>query len=93
MKRITFKLLLFINSTLLVIYMGLEINIQMPCSISKIVSLFLSSLMLIDAAYVSSCNIKDNKAISLFCGLLALDSWYILLSVSDNAVTNIAFYA
>ncbi len=93
MKRIIFKLLLFINSTLLVIYMGLEINIQMPCSISKIVSLFLSSLMLIDAAYVSSCNIRDNKAISLFCGLLALDSWYILLSVSDNAVTNIAFYA
>ena len=93
MKRIIFKLLLFINSILLVIYMGLEINIQMPCSISKTVSLFLSSLMLIDAAYVSSCNIKDNKAISLFCGLLALDSWYILLSVSDNAVTNIAFYA
>ena len=54
MKRIIFKLLLFINSTLLVIYMGLEINIQMPCSISKTVSLFLSSLMLIDAAYVSS---------------------------------------
>ena len=93
MKRIIFKLLLFINSTLFIIYMGLEINIQMPCSISKIVSLFLSSLMLADATYVSSCNIRDNKAISLFCGLLALDGWYMLLSVSDNAVTNIAFYA
>ena len=93
MKRIIFKLLLFINSTLLIIYMGLEINIQMPCSISRIVSLFLSSLMLIDAAYVSSCNIRDNKAISLFCGLLALDSWYILLSVSDNAMADIVFYA
>ena len=44
MKRIIIKFLLFINSTLLIIYMGLEINIQMPCSISKIVSLFLSSL-------------------------------------------------
>ena len=73
--------------------MGLEINIQMPCGISKTVSLFLSSLMLIDAAYVSSCNVRDNKAITLFCGLLALDGWYMLLSVSDNAVTNIAFYA
>ena len=72
--------------------MGLEINIQMPCSISKIVSLFLSSLMLIDAAYVSSCNIRDNKAISLFCGLLALDGWYMLLSVSDNAIADIVFY-
>ncbi|RKJ47478.1 ATP-binding protein [bacterium 1XD42-54] len=93
MKRIIFKLLLFINYTLLIIYIGLEINIQMPCSISKIVSLFLSSLMLIDATYVSSCNIRDNKAISLFCGLLALDGWYMLLSVSDNAAADIVFYA
>lgn len=93
MKHIVFKLLLFINSTLLIAYMGLEINIHMPCSISKIVSLFLSSLMLIDTTYVSSCNIRDNKAISLFCGLLALDSWYILLSVSDNVITDMVFYA
>ena len=93
MKRIIFKLLLFINSTLLVIYMGLEINIQRPCSISKTVSVFLSSLMLIDATYVSSCNIRDNKALSLFCGLLALDGWYMLLSVSDNAAADIVFYA
>lgn len=92
MKHIAFKLLLFINSTLLIIYMGLVINIHVPCSISKIVSLFLSSLMLIDATYVSSCNIRDNKAISLFCGLLALDSWYILLSIPDNAITGIVFY-
>ncbi len=93
MKRMIFKLLLFINFILLILYMGLEINIQMPCSMSKTVSVFLSSLMLIDASYVSSCNIRDNKAISLFCGLLALDGWYISLSVSDNAITNIAFYA
>ena len=93
MKRMIFKLLLFINFILLILYMGMEINIQMPCSMSKTVSVFLSSLMLIDAAYVSSCNIRDNKAISLFCGLLVLDSWYISLSVSDNAITNIAFYA
>ena len=91
MKRINPKLLLFINSTLLIIYMGLEINIQMSVSISKIVSLFLSSLMLIDATYVSSCNIRDNKAISLFCGLLALDGWYMLLSVSDNTIADIVF--
>ena len=93
MKHIIFKLLLLINSTLLVIYMGLVINIHAPCSISKIVSLFLSSLMLVDATYVSSCNIRNNKAISLFCGLLALDSWYILLSIPDNAIAGIIFYA
>lgn len=93
MKRIVLKLLLLINSTLLMIYMGLEINIQVPCSISETVSYFLSSLMLIDAAFVSSCNIRDNKAVSLFCGLLALDSWYILLSVSDSGITDLVFRA
>ncbi len=92
MKHIIFKLLLLINSTLLIIYMGQVINIHAPCSISKIVSLFLSSLMLADATYISSCNIKNNKAISLFCGLLALDSWYILLSIPDNAIAGIVFY-
>ncbi len=93
MKYIALKLLLFINSTLFILYMGLVINIHVPCSISDIVSLFLSSLMLADAAYVSSCNIRDNKAISLFCGLLALDSWYILLSIPDHSITDIVFYA
>jgi len=93
MKRIHPKLLLLIHSTLLLIYMGLEITIQTPYGISKTVALFLSSLMLADTTYVSSCNIRDNKAISLFCGMLALDSWYILLSVSSNAVSGIFFYA
>ncbi len=41
--------------------------------------LFLSSLPLIDVTYVSSCNIRENKNYFLFCGLLALESWYILL--------------
>ncbi len=93
MKRIHPKLLLLIHSTLLLIYMGLEITIQTPCGISKTVALLLSSLMLADSTYVSSCNIRGNKAISLFCGMLALDSWYILLSVSGNAVSGIVFYA
>lgn len=93
MKHLIFKFLLLINSTLLLIYMGLVINIHVPYSISKIVSLFLSSLMLADAIYVSSCNIRNNKAISLFCGLLSLDSWYILLSIPDNAIADIVFNA
>ena len=31
--------------------------------------------MLIDITYISSCNVRENKVISLFCGLLALHSW------------------
>lgn len=55
--------------------------------------LFLSSLLLIDVTYVSSCNIRENKTISLFCGLLALESWYILLAASGNSITNTIFFA
>ena len=91
MKPAIWKLLLFTNSILLIMYMGLTIN--SPLSIIETVPMFLSSLILIDATFVSACNIRENKVISLFCGLLALDSWYMLLAVSDNAVTNMAFRA
>ena len=91
MKPIILKLLLFINSILMIMYMGLTINL--PFSIIETVPLFLSSLILIDVTFVSACNIRENKVISLFCGLLALDGWYMLLAVSDNAVTNMAFRA
>ncbi len=91
MRGILFKLLLFTDSILLIMYMGLATNT--PPGIKDTVPIFLSSLMLIDATYTSSCNIRENKIISLFCGLLALDGWYILLSVSDNAITYKAFSA
>ena len=93
MKHTALNLLLLANSILLIIYMGLAINRNIPVSITGTVPLFLSSLMLIDITYISSCNIRENKVISLFCGLLALHSWYILLSASDNAVAGMAFLA
>lgn len=86
-----FRLLLFTNFISLIVYMGLTINL--PHGITETVPMLLSSLILIDVTYVSSCNIRENKVISLFCGLLVLDSWYMLLAVSDNAITSIAFMA
>ncbi len=91
MKSVILKLLLITNSILLIMYMGLTINL--PLSIIETVPLFLSSLILIDVTFVSACNIRENKVISLFCALLALDSWYMLLAVSENAIMNIAFRA
>ena len=93
MKRITLNLLLFANSILLIMYMALAINRNMAFNATGIVSLFLSSLMLIDITYISSCNVRGNKVISLFCGLLALHSWYILLSAQDDARTGMVFSA
>ncbi len=92
-KHMILNLLLFANSILLIMYMGLNINRYMAFNATGAVSLFLSSLMLIDITYISSCNVSENKVISLFCGLLALHSWYILLSAWGNAPAGMVFSA
>ena len=93
MKQTILKLLLFINSILLIAYMGLTSHADFHLNTRGVIPLFLSSLLLIDVTYVSSCNIRENKTISLFCGLLALESWYILLAASGNSITNTIFFA
>jgi len=93
MKHILLKVLLFLNSVLLIAYMGLTTNTELQLNSRGVLPLFLSSLLLIDMTYISSCNIRENKTICLFCGLLALESWYILLSASANSITDIFFFA
>ena len=93
MKQTILKLLLFINSILLIAYMGLTSHADIHLNTRGVIPLFLSSLLLIDVTYVSSCNIRENKTISLFCGLLALESWYILLAASGNSITSTIFFA
>lgn len=93
MKQTILKLLLFINSILLIAYMGLTAHADFHLNTRGVIPLFLSSLLLIDVTYVSSCNIRENKIISLFCSLLALESWYILLAASGNSITNTIFFA
>lgn len=93
MTQTVLKLLLFINSILLIAYMGLTAHADLHLNTRGVIPLVLSSLLLIDVTYISSCNIRKNKTISLFCGLLVLESWYILLSASGNSITNIIFFA
>ena len=71
MKQTILKLLLFINSILLIAYMGLTAHADFHLNTRGVIPLFLSSLLLIDVTYVSSCNIRENKTISLFCGLFS----------------------
>lgn len=93
MKHTALKLLIFINSILLISYIGLTTHADLQLNTQGSIPLLLSSLLLIDITYASSCNIRENKTISLFCGLLALESWYILLSASANSITDIIFSA
>ena len=57
MKQTILKLLLFINSILLIAYMGLTAHADFHLNTRGVIPLFLSSLLLIDVTYVSSCNI------------------------------------
>ncbi len=79
MKRVLPKSLFLTNYILLLFYMSWNIH-EKQAAVGSGPPLLISSLMLIDITYISSCNLKENKVINLFCGLLALDSWYMILS-------------
>lgn len=88
MKGIVSKLLFLTNYLLIIFYMSWNIN-QKQTAIGSGVPLLISCLMLIDVTYISSCNIRESKVMNLFCGLLALDSWYLLLSVEEGGIEQI----
>lgn len=91
MKHTLLKVVLLINHVFLVLHMAWLINDGSQLSIESITPMLVSSVMLIDSTYISSCNIRENKVLSLFCGLLALDGWYMLLSFERTAIANFAF--
>lgn len=92
MKNITWKLLFLVNNMLLILYMCWYIG-QGQVSIKSSIPLFISSIILIDITYISSCNVRESKIIWLFCSLLAFDSWYIFLSFRESPIENIVFIA
>ena len=83
MKNTAIKPLFLTNYLLLIFYVSWNIKDEQSVIISGI-PLLISSFMLIDITYISSCNIRESKVINLFCGLLALDSWYLLLSFEEG---------
>ncbi|MBO3443856.1 ATP-binding protein [Clostridium sp. CCUG 7971] len=64
---------------------------QSSFKIQNLVPLFLSTLFLIDVTYIISCNLRENKILNLFSGLLTLDSWYLLSSSKTMNGMNIFF--
>ena len=92
MKGMVSKSLFLTNYLLLIFYMSWNIN-EKQNVIGSGVPLLISSLMLIDVTYISSCNIRESKVMNLFCGLLALDSWYLLLSFEEGQATQVILTA
>lgn len=92
MKNTLLKLLFGLNNALLILYMSFLITKEQSI-IESSIPLLISSFMLIDITYISVCNLRENKVLTLFCGLLALNSWYVLLSFGSSKLESFAFAA
>ncbi len=92
MKKSVWKFLFFINYILLLFYMRCVLR-QEPPAVNIYIPLLISTLMLIDITFIDSCNIRENSVVSLFCGLLALESWYLLLASREGRTERFLFAA
>ncbi|NMS89594.1 ATP-binding protein [Clostridioides difficile] len=91
MPNFNLKILFLGNYILSLLFMVTSANIETSMSIQNIIPLIIATLLLIDITYITSCNVRENNTISLFCGLLVLDSWYLLLSSVVTPVSTIIF--
>lgn len=92
MKNTVLQRIFLVNYILLILYMSWHLNERQTGLESRIPLLF-ASLLMIDITYISACNMKENKVVSLFCGLLALDGWYVLLSFEEDLAESFVFNA
>ncbi len=93
MKQRALNLLFLANHILQIFYMSWQANHSAQLRIESVTPLLIVSLMLIDISYISSCNIRLNKVLSLFCGVLALDCWYMLLLLDTQNAAHFIFIA
>ena len=89
----TLSLLFWLNHILSILYMSRIFSHNTPMTIENIVPLILVTFMLIDITYISACNVRENKIVSLFCGLLVLDCWYMLLLSDTRPAAQLVFAA
>lgn len=93
MKQRALNLLFFLNYILLILYMCWLADHSARLNIESVPPLLIVSLMLIDISYISACNIRSNNVLSLFCGVLALDGWYMLLLLDTRKLARFVFMA
>ena len=85
MKLLTTKLLFFLNHAGMLLYVCFFLSQGFLSGSagrnpSEVVPLALTTLILGDIVYINSRNLKGSRVLTLFCALLALDGWYILLA-------------
>ena len=81
------------NHVLLIFYMCWQTDNSTLLKIESVTPLLIVSLLLTDVTYINSCNIRANKIISMFCGVLVLDCWYMLLLLDTRDTALFVFTA
>lgn len=91
MKSLFIKLLFLINHLLLILHLCQLISSDSFLNAQSIPVLLILSLMFLDILYIASHNLRENKVLTSFCGILALSSWCILLSVESLSLPSFFF--
>lgn len=91
MKNTVPKLIFLLNYLLVILYLGTFTGNENGLSIHGVVPVFLATLFLMDISYIACCNVTGSRILYLFCGLLALDSWYLLLSFQSTPLADTFF--
>ena len=96
MKLLTTKLLFFVNHAGMLLYVCFFLSEGFLSGSagrnpSEVVPLALTTLILGDIVYINSRNLKGSRVLTLFCALLALDGWYILLAPEYRHMSSFLF--
>lgn len=79
------------NHFFVILYLCSLANGMADLSIRGLVPIFLAALLLMDISYIVSANVTGNRILYLFCGLLALDGWYLLVSFRNAFLADLFF--
>ncbi len=91
MKGKMVKGIFFANHFLAVCFMARLAAGCDPGAIQNTVPLVLTVLFLGDIVYIVSSSVKESRILYLFCGLLAVDGWYLMLSVNPVSISDRLF--
>lgn len=91
MKSKVTKSLLLTNHVLIILHMGWLVKTGMVLHVHSLFPFLITTLMLTDIIWITSRNIRGNAILFSFCKLLALESWYVLLSFETTPLASYLF--
>lgn len=93
MKPRKIKLLFLANHLITMLYIAYITGPGRLSDSTGFIPYLISTLILLDISYIITCNLKNNKMLNLFSGLLALNCWYIVFTLDTSRAGTVALSA